>query len=59
VCQFEELLEGLKAGMILGEKIGSGGSFAGRSVGVGMIMVTVMMCLGYPRLVRAEERVLK
>jgi len=45
VCQFEELLEGLKAGVVLGEKIGSGGSYAGRSVGVGMITGMVQLLI--------------
>jgi len=43
VCQFEELLEGLKAGVVLGDKIGSVGSFAGRSVGVRVISGTVQL----------------
>jgi len=38
-----ELLEGLKARVVLGVKTRSGGSFAGRSVGVGMIMGTVQL----------------
>jgi len=40
--QFQELLEGLKVGVVLGE-IGSGGSFAGRSVGVTVITGTVQL----------------
>jgi len=43
MCQFEQLLEVLKAGVVLGEKIGSGGSYAGRSAGVGMIASTVQL----------------
>jgi len=43
VYQFEELLEGLKAGVVLGEKIGSGGIFAGRSVGGRVITGTVQL----------------
>ena len=38
--QFEELLEGLKAGVVLREKIGS---FAGRPVGVRVISGTVQL----------------
>ena len=41
--QFEVLLEGLKAGVVLSEKIGSGGSFAGRLVGVRVISGTVQL----------------
>ena len=41
VRQFEELLEDLKAGMVLSEKIESGGSFTGRPVGVRVISGTV------------------
>jgi len=43
VCQFEELLEGLKAGVVLDEKTGSGGSFSGRSVAVRVIIGTVQL----------------
>jgi len=43
IRQFEELLEGLKAGVVLGEKIGSGGSYPGRSVGAVMITSTVQL----------------
>jgi len=43
VCQIMELLEGLKAAAVLGEKIWSGGSYAGRSVGVGIIMGTLQL----------------
>jgi len=46
VCQCEELLECLKARVVLGEKIGSGEGFAGRLVGVRVFTGTVQLLTG-------------